>query len=118
MKTSTPRFPNLTRSSFARTNSQTIVQRVGLLREFVPGARAITEICCGDCSRQHQAYTSELSLQTFRGLDLEPTIVAANQAKGIECHQGDALDSKALPWAILPSCIMRFAQLGLMSTCD
>jgi hypothetical protein len=96
MKPSTSRLPNLTRRVFARTNVQTIAQRVMLLRELVPDARAVTEICCGDCSRQHQAYTGALGIRTFRGLDIEPTIVTANQATGIECYQGDALDANTL----------------------
>lgn len=96
MKPSTSRLPDLTRRAFARTNAQTVAQRVMLLRELVPDARVITEICCGDCSRQHQAYTRELGIQTFRGLDLEPAIVAVNQAAGIECYQGDALDADTL----------------------
>jgi hypothetical protein len=44
------RLSNLFRRAFARTNTQTIVQRVSILRELVPGSRAVSEICCGDCS--------------------------------------------------------------------
>jgi hypothetical protein len=92
MKTSTPRLPDLTRRSFARTNAETIAQRVVLLDEFVPGVGSIAEICCGDCSRQHKVYTSKLGVRTFRGLDLEPAIIAALRAKGIDCYLGNALD--------------------------
>lgn len=100
MKTSTPRLPGLSRRGFARTNAQTIAQRAVLLRELVPGIRSVAEICCGDCSRQHQVYTRELGVQTFHGLDLEPAIVATNRARGIDCTLGDALD---------PNVIRRFA---------
>jgi len=48
MKSSPARLPDLTRRSFARTNAQTIAQRVALVREFTPNAKAISEICCGD----------------------------------------------------------------------
>jgi len=96
MKTTTQRLPDLTRRSFARTNAQTITQRVTLLRELIPGVCSITEVCCGDCSRQHQAYTSDLGIHTFRGLDIEPTIVSVNRANGIECYQGDALDIRVM----------------------
>lgn len=84
MKSSSTRLPDLTRRSFARTNAQTIAQRVVLLREFAPNAKAISEICCGDYSRQHRAYAVELGVQVVRGLDLEPAIVAANRGNGME----------------------------------
>jgi hypothetical protein len=116
MKNSVPRFPDLTRNSFARTNEQTIAQRVKILRELKPGVRSIAEICCGDCSRQHQTYTSELGIQTFHGLDLEPAIVAANRAKGIECHRGDALDANVLRQFVDDDAI--FFGPPLSETCD
>jgi len=81
---------------FARTNEQTIVQRVNLLREFAPSARSVAEICCGDCQRQYHAYKQTLGMKTYRGLDLEPSIVASNRANGIECHVGDALNEKVM----------------------
>ena len=96
MKSSTPRLPDLNRRSFARTNQQTVAQRVALLRELAPDVRSIAEICCGDCSRQHQAYTNELGVQTFHGLDLEPGIVTSNRGKGIECYLGNALDANVI----------------------
>ena len=83
MKSSSTRLPNLTHHSFARTNAQTIAQRVVLLREFTPNAKAISEICCGDYLRQYQAYIAELGVQVVRGLDLEPAIVTANRGNGM-----------------------------------
>ena len=96
MKSSPARLPDLTRRSFARTNVQTIAQRVVLLREFAPNAKAISEICCGDYWRQHQAYTIELGVQVVRGLDLEPAIVTANRERGVECYLGNALDANVV----------------------
>ena len=87
-----------------------------LLRELIPGVRSIAEICCGDCSRQHRAYTSELGLQSFHGLDLEPAIIAANREKGIECRQGDALDAKVLRHFVDDDVI--FFGPPLSETCD
>jgi hypothetical protein len=86
----------MNRQTFARTNTQTIVQRVTLLRELVPHAKSIAEICCGDCTRQHKAYTQQLGVRTYRGLDINPIIVDANRKVGIECYCGDALDRNAL----------------------
>jgi len=90
------RTPNLNRRSFARTNIQTISQRIALLNELAPNITTIAEICCGDCIRQHQAYTNHLGLQTFHGLDIEPSIVTRNQKQGIDCYRGDALDKETL----------------------
>ncbi|HLL54438.1 MAG TPA: hypothetical protein VK447_12870 [Myxococcaceae bacterium] len=88
--------PDLTRRAFARTNPQTVAQRVALLRELVPGARSIAELCCGDCSVQWEAYRRELGVERYRGLDLEPEIVQANRARGIDCVQGNVLDPAVL----------------------
>lgn len=85
-------LPDLSRKSFARTNPQTIAQRVALLRDLLPGLRSIAEICCGDCSTQAEAYRQYLDVAVYRGLDLKPEIVAANRARGIDCLCGDALD--------------------------
>lgn len=85
-------LPDLSRKSFARTNPQTIAQRVAWLRDLLPGLRSIAEICCGDCSAQAEAYRQYLDLAVYRGLDLKPEIVAANRARGIDCLCGDALD--------------------------
>ncbi len=82
--------------SFARTNAQTIDQRVTLLHELVPHAVSIAEICCGNCTRQQMAYTQQLGVQRYRGLDINPTIVDANQMCGIDCYCGDVLDLNAL----------------------
>ncbi|WP_224363418.1 hypothetical protein [Hyalangium versicolor] len=89
--------PDLSRRSFARTNRQTVEQRVEVLREFFPqGVRAVGELCCGDCSRQYSAYTEQLGVTRYRALDLEPAIVAANQERGIECVQGDVTRPEVL----------------------
>jgi hypothetical protein len=88
--------PNLSRRSFARTNSQTILQRIDLLKELAPSVNTIAEICCGDCTRQFQAYSQHLNVRTYHCLDIEPTIVAENRSKGIECYCGDALDKRLL----------------------
>lgn len=84
--------PDLTRRAFARTNAQTIAQRIGLIKELLPNTEAIAEICCGDCSRQWQAYQEQLGIGRYRGLDIEPTIVSYNKAQGIDCLCGNALN--------------------------
>lgn len=89
-------FPDLGQRSFATTNNQTIGQRVQLLQELTPGSIAIGELCCGDCYRQWQAYTKMLDCSRFLGLDIEPQIVAQNQARGVPCLQGDVLDKKVM----------------------
>lgn len=88
--------PDFSRRAFARTNAHTITQRVQLLQEHVPEARAIAELCCGDCYRQWHAYTGMGSEIRFLGLDIEPDIVAHNRARGIPCLQGDVLDREVL----------------------
>ena len=88
--------PDLTKRVFARTNRQTIDQRVAILRELLPGVRSIAEICCGDCARQQDIYLQSLNLESYRGLDICPEIVEDNRAKGIECVCGDALDKDVL----------------------
>jgi hypothetical protein len=85
------RTPDLSKRAFARTNPQTIAQRVAILRELLPGVKSIAEICCGDCSQQLAAYRRELGVEVYRGLDIQPEIVAANRALGIDCVCGDAL---------------------------
>lgn len=42
----TSHTPDLTKRAFARTNPQTIAQRVALLRELLPGVTSIAELCC------------------------------------------------------------------------
>ena len=90
------RLPDLSRRTFARTNEQTIAQRIDILRELVPHVHSIAEICCGDCLRQQKAYKQALEVQTYHGLDLEPAIIESNRANGIECTVGDALDEKMM----------------------
>lgn len=82
-------------AQFARTNRQTIAQRVALLRQLLPGVQSIGELCCGDCSRQAAAYR-DIGVDRYVGLDISPGIVAANQVQGIECLLGDALDPEML----------------------
>jgi hypothetical protein len=88
--------PDLSRRSFARTNLQTIRQRVALLRELLPGTRSIAEICCGNCTQQREAYCQLPGFERYRGLDIHPDIVAANEAQGIDCVRGDAMDPTVL----------------------
>jgi hypothetical protein len=38
--------PDLRRTGYARTNRQTIAQRAALIRELLPAARSIAELCC------------------------------------------------------------------------
>jgi len=85
-----------TAPAFARTNAQTIAQRVTLLRELLPAVRAIGELCCGDCTRQWTAYRKAFPDVSYRGLDIAPYIVAANQARDIACTCGDVLDPATL----------------------
>lgn len=89
-------LPAVAQNAFARTNVQTIAQRVRLVRELQPDVKAIGEICCGDCSAQWQAYRDELGITNYLALDLMPEIVAHNRALGIDCRQGDALSELAL----------------------
>ncbi len=84
------------RRTFANTNAQTVAQRVQLLHELVPEARAIAKLCCDDCYRQWRAYTGVGSEVRFLGLDIEPNIVEQNKARGIPCLQGDVLDKGVL----------------------
>ena len=95
MSHSAYQLPDLDRP-FARTNVQTVAQRVDLLRELLPDARAIGELCCGDCWAQWDAYRRELPVERYHGLDLHPGVVAANRAAGIDCDLGDVLDPAAL----------------------
>jgi hypothetical protein len=88
--------PDRTRRAFARTNEQTISQRVAILAELLPNVRSIAEICCGDCFRQWQIYSQAFPLQVFRGLDIDPQVVASNLARGMDCIHGDALKKPVL----------------------
>ncbi len=89
-------LPDPTQRPFARTNVQTIQQRAALLHELLPNTHTIAELCCGDCSAQDEIYRSQLHIERYVGLDLQPEIVVANRARGIESVQGDALDPKVL----------------------
>ncbi len=88
--------PDLDRAGFARTNRQTIGQRAALIRALLPETRSIAELCCGDCTAQWELYQETLPGLTFCGLDVAPAIVAANQAAGVPCLLGDALDPAVL----------------------
>lgn len=77
---------------FARTNRQTIIQRARLLLQLGYDKPTIAEICCGDCRRQQQLYHELLRTKTYYGLDISPAVVALNQANGVACVLGDALD--------------------------
>ncbi len=102
--------------AFARTNTQTIAQRVALLRELLPAVRAIGELCCGDCARQWTAYRQVFPDVNYRGLDIAPHIVAANQAQGIACTCGDVLDPATL--CIFRACDVLFFGPPLSQNCD
>ncbi len=88
--------PDPQRTGFARTNRQTIAQRIALIRELLPETQGIAELCCGDCTAQWELYRAALPGLAFCGLDVAPAIVAANQAAGVPCLLGDALDPAAL----------------------
>jgi hypothetical protein len=89
-------LPDLRRRSFARTNLETIAQRVALLCELLPGTESIGELCCGDCTQQWRAYTQQLGVRTYLALDIDGEIVERNRRAGIACTRGDVLDSAVL----------------------
>ncbi len=107
---------NVMHPAFARTNAQTIAQRVNLLRELRPDVRAIGELCCGDCARQWTAYRQAFPDVSYRGLDITPHIVAANQAQGIACTCGDVLDPATLRQFL--ACDVLFFGPPLSQACD
>ena len=102
--------------AFARTNVQTIAQRVTLLRELLPAVRAIGELCCGDCARQWAAYRQAFPNVSYRGLDIAPHIVAANQAQGIACAYGDVMHPEILRQFLI--CDVLFFGPPLSQDCD
>lgn len=108
--------PDHTRRAFARTNPQTIAQRVALLTELLPHVRSIAEICCGDCSEQWQQYRAALALEQYTGLDLDPRVVETNRARGIHCLQGDALNPQIMR-TFLPYEVIFFGP-PLSQNCD
>lgn len=93
---STYQVPDLSRRSFARTNIQTIAQRVALLSELLSGVSSIAELCGGDCTQQWQAYTQQLGISAFHALDIDPGIVARNRQAGMTCTCGDVLNAGTL----------------------
>ncbi len=110
------RLPAETVPAFARTNAQTIAQRVTLLRELLPDVRAIGELCCGDCARQWAAYRQAFPDVSYRGLDIAPHIVAANQARGIACACGDVMNPEILRQFL--GCDVLFFGPPLSQGCD
>ncbi len=92
----TPRTPDHSRSSFARTNPHTISQRISLLRELAPGIHSIAEVCGGDCSAQAVAYRRELGVGRFLAIDIDPAVASANRTIGLETLCADALDAGAM----------------------
>jgi hypothetical protein len=80
----------------ARTNPETIQQRVALLEELLPGVRSIGELCCGDCAEQSAVYRILPELEVYRGLDIDPAMVHRNRERGIDCRQGDVMNREAL----------------------
>jgi hypothetical protein len=90
------RVPDPDNPNFARTNIQTIQQRAAILRELLPDAKSIAEICCGDCSEQNRIYREVLGIEKYVGLDIQPEIVKQNRSKGVSCICGDAHDKGVL----------------------
>lgn len=88
--------PNLSRQPFARTNHQTIGQRVTILNELLPGVQSIAELCCGDCTAQWRTYMQQLGISRFLALDINPDIVAQNRRLGMEYLCGDVLNPAIL----------------------
>jgi hypothetical protein len=84
--------PDLKKGTFARTNIQTLHQRVSILKKIYPSVDSIGEICCGDCQRQWEVYDSLLGISSYKTLDFLPEIVKNNQALEIDCICGDALN--------------------------
>ena len=112
----TPRTPDHSRSSFARTNPHTIAQRVSLLRDLAPGIRSIAEVCGGDCSAQAAAYRDELGVGRFLTVDIDPAVAVANRAIGLETLCADALDPVAM--RPLTECEVVFFGAPLSEDCD
>ncbi len=81
------------RKTFAKTNIDTVLQRVEIIKTLLPDVKTIGEICCGDCTRQFEIYKENFALSSYRGLDIDPFIVKFNLKKGIECLCGSAVDA-------------------------
>ncbi|MCG9892743.1 MAG: hypothetical protein MH252_16920 [Thermosynechococcaceae cyanobacterium MS004] len=88
--------PDLRKGTFARTNIQTIQQRISILQKLFSSVESIAEICCGDCQRQRDEYKSNLGVSSYKALDFLPEIAQHNQSLGIDCVCGDALDRKTM----------------------
>ena len=101
---------------FARTNRQTIRQRADILAALGFTAPTIAEICCGDCRRQQAIYQERLLTAHYCGLDISPDIVALNQANGVACRLGDALDEVAIGHFVASDVI--FFGPPLSAACD
>jgi hypothetical protein len=89
-------LPDSDNPHFARTNIQTIHQRAFILKEFLPDAKSIAEICCGDCSKQDRIFREGLGIEKYVGLDTQSEIVELNRSRGISCICGDALGKSIL----------------------
>lgn len=107
---------NAAHAAFARTNVQTIAQRADLLRELLPHVHTIGELCCGDCSRQWTLYRQTFPGVMYRGLDVDPRIVAVNQAQGTDCVCADVLNPTALRTFL--TCDVLFFGPPLSRACD
>ncbi len=92
----TPRTPDHSRRSFARTNPRTILQRAAILRERFPAVRSIAELCGGDCLAQAEAYRRDPGVTRYLAVDIDPAVAARNRDHGIDTILGDALDSAVL----------------------
>ena len=110
------RTPDHSRSSFARTNTHTISQRVALLRKLAPEARSVAEVCGGDCSDQAGAYRRDLGIERFLAIDIDPAVATQNRQRGLPTLCGDALDAKAM--AILTEFDVVFFGPPLSEECD
>jgi len=66
------------------------------MKELLPHAKSVADICCGDCSQQWEIYSQLPHLEKYTGLDIHPEIVKFNRANGIDCFCGDALDKTVL----------------------
>ena len=108
--------PDVARGVFARTNVQTITQRVALVRELLPGTMHIAELCCGDFQQQADLYQMHLGVKRVVGLDIDPQIVALNQSHGLECMQGDVLAAHSV--AQLADFDLLFFGPPLSKNCD
>lgn len=87
---------NHNRISFAKTNIDTVLQRVSIIKRLFPNVESIAEICCGDCQRQFDIYKNHFNIKSYRGLDIDPIIVKKNNEKNINCICGNALENNIM----------------------